>query len=162
MPEASTLMLDPLSTCVPPRKVEYVSALPVAFSLVTNMSICPAIVRLNAPAVVGKSFEYTSPVTNALPAPSTAIARGESMSVPPRKVEYVSAEPAALSLNTNPSVTSVAQRGQFGGMLMLRSNALPVTGKFDDFVVPVTYALPEASIAMPLPKSRLLPPTNVE
>ena len=78
------------------------------------MSIWPAIVRLNAPAVVGKSFEYTSPVTNALPAPSTAIARGESMSVPPRKVEYVSAEPAALSLNTNPSVTSVAQRGQFG------------------------------------------------
>ena len=67
-----------------------------------------------------------------------------------------------MSLNTNPSVLSVAQRGQFGGMLMLRSNAPPVVGKFDDFVCPVTYALPAASIAMPLPKSRLLPPTNVE
>ncbi len=67
-----------------------------------------------------------------------------------------------MSLKTKPSVASVAQRGQFGGMLRLRSKAPPVVGKFDDFVVPVTYALPALSIAMPLPDSRLLPPTNVE
>ena len=64
--------------------------------------------------------------------------RGESSSVPPRYVEYLSAEPAAFSLKTKPSVTSVAQRGQLGGMFCVRSNAPPVVGKFDDFVVPVT------------------------
>jgi len=58
--------------------------------------------------------------------------------VPPRYVEYESAEPEAFSLATKPSVLSVAQRGQFGGMFRLRSKALPVVGKFDDLVCPVT------------------------
>src|SRR3954470_22288525 len=88
--------------------------------------------------------------------------RGLSYSTPPRYVEYERAEPAAFSLNTKPSVTSVAQRGQFGGMLIVRSNAPPVVGKFEDFVVPVTYALPAASTASRRASSRLLPPTNVE
>ena len=45
---------------------------------------------------------------------------------------------------------------------MLRSKAPPVVGKFEDFVVPVTYALPLPSIATPFANSMLLPPTNVE
>ena len=57
-------MRSPLSTCVPPRKVEYASAEPVVLSLVTNSSYEPWLVGLNEPAVVGKStFERVSPST---------------------------------------------------------------------------------------------------
>ena len=37
-----------------------------------------------------------------------------------------------------------------------------VVGKFNEFVKPVTYALPAPSMAMPFAKSALLPPRQVE
>ena len=41
-------------------------------------------------------------------------------------------------------------------------NAPWVTGKFEEPVKPVTYALPEESTAIAAPKSPLLPPSSVE
>ena len=58
--------------------------MPAGFSFVTNMSNWPALAWRKAPAVVGKSLEGVSPTTYALPDPSTATPRGESVSVPPR------------------------------------------------------------------------------
>ena len=46
--------------------------------------------------------------------------------------------------------------------LNVRSKAPPVVGKFEDFVCPVTYTLLAASMAIPRPQSKFVPPTNVE
>jgi hypothetical protein len=61
-----------------------------------------------------------------------------SLSLPPRRVEYVMKPPAALSLVTN---TSTA--------FTVPSKASAVIGKSGEEATPVTTALPEASTAMP-------------
>jgi len=61
-----------------PRKVEY-SRAPLASSFVTKaLSSSSLKVVSKAPGVVGKSVEVVAPVTEALPAPSTARPRPAS------------------------------------------------------------------------------------
>lgn len=79
--------------------------------------------------------DTANPVTYALPAASTAMARAAASS---RKVEYTNWSPVGLSLVTKlPPALSVV------------SKAPGVTGKSVAPVDPVTYALPVASTAMP-------------
>ena len=71
-------------------KVEYTSAVPVAFNFVTNTSetLVAAPVRPNAPAVVGKSGDCVVPTMYVLPLASTAMPAPVSWLEPPRNVEY--------------------------------------------------------------------------
>ena len=157
MPAASIAKSSPKSLFEPPTNVEKTSAEPAGLSLVANRSkrssnAPPLCVVSNAPGVVGKPAERVEPPTNALPAASTATSSGSSLSSPPSRVEYTSAEPVALSLVTNASNPPLA----------VRSNAPAVVGKLPDTVWPVTYALRAPSIAMPRLSSRSVPPRNVE
>ena len=78
------------------------------------------------------------------------IALTASSSVPPRYVEKRSAVPVGFSLAINPSLAPPAVGW-----------SADCIGKFDDIVPPPTYALPDASTAMPLAMSLPLPPRNV-
>ena len=71
----------------------------------------------------------------------------KSLLLPPRYVEYTSAEPAALSLVTKTS-----------GLPLFEPWKGLAVGKSLERVYPVTYALPAASTAMPKPSSMSLPP----
>src|SRR5690349_12731886 len=69
-PAPSTAIAFPRSKPLPPKKVEYVKAVPVELTSVTNASRLPA---LAGPMVVGKPVAVVLPVTKALPLPSIAI-----------------------------------------------------------------------------------------
>ena len=71
---------------------------------------------------------------------------GESAFSPPRKVEY-SNRPAGSSLETNTSSAPEAWLVK----------APLVAGKSDELVVPVMYAFPDESTAIPFPQSFPLP-----
>jgi hypothetical protein len=136
----------------PPRYVEYSSALPVGFSLVTNPSSVPARVGSTAPGVIGKRAVVT-PVTYALPEALIAMASPLVLPPsPPRYVEYSSALPAGFSFVTNALPMPLA----------LVSNAPDVVGKSGEPVRPVRYALPMASTAISTAVSSLIPPRKVE
>src|SRR5262249_29226333 len=84
----STAMPFPQSALLPPRYVEYTSAVPSELSSVTNASWQswleqPGII-CGAPVVVEKPPASVSPVTNAFPKPSTATPFPRSLLVPPR------------------------------------------------------------------------------
>src|SRR2546427_3316781 len=120
-----------MSCITPPRKVEYNRPVPVLFSFATNASDVPLKVVSNAVAVVGKSADRVSPVTNASPAGLTKIEyddHGSSELEPPRYVEYTRPPPVELSLVMK---TSAQQP------LYEVSNAPAVVGKFTDPVVPM-------------------------
>jgi hypothetical protein len=61
-PVSATLIPSPRSDPVPPAKVEATSAVPEAFSTVTNASAPPAYFGWKALAVVGKSEELVVPI----------------------------------------------------------------------------------------------------
>src|SRR6185295_7733848 len=96
----------PLSDCVPPSSVEYSSVDPDALTSQMKTSATPLNERSAASGVVGKSAELVPPVSQALPAPSTSTALAPSPDVPPRTVEYTSADPAAFSFERNASLPS--------------------------------------------------------
>ena len=88
LPAASTTIPRPRSEeFIPPRYVEYTSAVPAGLTFVTKASMLVGEVVSNAPVVVGKFVELVSPVTYALPEESTAIALPSSEALPPRNVE---------------------------------------------------------------------------
>ena len=73
-------------------KVEKTRPEPAGLSLVTKRSkrsskAPPFWVVSKAPGVVGKPVERVEPPTTALPAPSTRMSSGSSVSSPPRRVE---------------------------------------------------------------------------
>ena len=80
-----------------------------------------------APKVTGKFLELTSPVTEARPEESTAIAVPVSDKLPPKKLEYTSADPLGLSLVTNAAVLKPV-------LGLLRWNAPVVVGKSEESV----------------------------
>src|ERR1700736_2619184 len=80
-----------------------------------------------------------------------------SYPLPPMKVEYTKADPEGLSFVTK---ASPFWHGWMSPQLVW--NAPNVVGKLGDLVVPVTYALPALSAAMPFVRSSLLPPRYVE
>src|ERR1700730_2429620 len=94
---------------LPPRYVEYMSALPAGLSLEANASSPPPkLVVCSAPAVTGKSVELVAPVTYAAPVASTAMAvpaSGEPTMPPdpPRYVLYTSPFPEAFNFATKAS-----------------------------------------------------------
>src|SRR6187455_465630 len=72
LPAASIAIARPHSKLLPPRKVEYTSAVPVGFTLVMNASreLLVAPVLSNEPALVGKLGDCVEPTIYALPAVS--------------------------------------------------------------------------------------------
>src|SRR5438552_1925059 len=110
-----------------------------------------------APAVVAKFVELVLPTRYALPEGSTATPRASSSPVPPRYVEYTSAEPAAFSFATNAS-----RQLPSAALLHVRRMAPPVVGKSLDPVDPAMMTLPEESTAMAFASSSPIPPRYVE
>ena len=95
---------------------------------VTNASSRPVAFWIGA--IVGNAGELVEPVKNATPSGSTAMAWPMSSPVPPRKVEYTSAAPEALSLVTNASRPPPS--------VLCRADTI---GKSTEPVAPVTYTL---------------------
>src|SRR6266508_2693174 len=91
----------------------------------------------------------------AFPDASKATAFPQSLAVPPRNVEYRSSAPVGLSFETKASFRAPPP-------LNVVSNAPGVVGKSEEFVHPVMTGSPEASRAMPCPRSLLLPPRYVD
>ena len=114
--------------------------------MVTKASAEPLLAEANAPGVVGKLVEQVSPVTYALPCPSTAIAVPMSPPLPARYVVYTIAEPVGFSFVTKMSAS---------GLLQLPG--LPDVEPVEN-VMPTTYAFPCPSTAIPLPSSQAVPP----
>src|SRR5438445_5957264 len=133
VPFASKARPKPRSEPDPPRNVEYTSALPSAVNLVKNESLDPFRLVSRAPGVTGKSGEFVSAVTYALPDASTAsdVAPSPCQTLPPRRVDQVRELPFDTSL-----VTKTAEPP-----LRVVSNAPVVTGKSEEFVWPATYGV---------------------
>jgi hypothetical protein len=72
--------------------------------------------------------------------------------VPPRYVEYGTADPAAFSSRMKASATPLNEA----------SAASAVTGKSPEFVVPVSQPFPAESTATALAPSKPAPPKTVE
>src|ERR1039458_4234259 len=89
-------------------------------------------------ATVGNWAESVYPVTYAFPLPSIARPCTLSWRLPPRYVTYANAEPALLSLATNPSVPPPETV----------CSAPAVVGRSVEYVDPPTYAFPPASTAI--------------
>src|SRR5881396_2428053 len=154
--DASKAIAFPQSLAVPPRNVEYRSSAPVGLSSETKTSFRappPLNVVSNAPGVVGKSDEFVQPVMTGSPDASRAMPCPWSPLLPPRNVDQTRAVPDGFSTVTK-AWLSPPPREVF-------SYAPGVTGKSVEFVSPVTYAFPPASIAISWPWSVREPPRNV-
>src|SRR5262249_32908883 len=174
-PESVATPSDPL----PPRYVEKTSAEPPGFTTDTKAFSVPFKALWKAPVVVGKSFAevfpvtYASPTGQAEPAPrgQTAIPSPMLVAVPPMKVTYCSPKTGLVAptgtvkvnLATKASSQAVNLPGVGEQLLSVCRGSVPGgTAKSVDIVLPVTYALLAASIAMPSPSSKPLPPRSVE
>lgn len=146
-PLSSTHIPNPISTPLPPMKVEYDRAEPFSFNLKANTS-APLEVTSYALVVVGNEASVVHPVAYTEPEASTSM----SLKFPsPMYVEYTSEEPLSLSFDTNipPSANDVLK-------------APGVDGKSDRLVHPERYTFPESSIAITGPPSVVLAPKKVE
>src|SRR3954467_11496352 len=103
------------------------------FNSEAKTSEVPLNVRSAASAVTGKSLELVTPVSQAFPDESGTTALAPSLALPPRSVEYTSAEPVALTLAAKASLPSP-----------VLSNAPADVGKSSDPVPPERYAFPPA------------------
>src|SRR3954470_12393646 len=103
----------------------------------------PLKVASAASAETGKSVDVVPAESQASPAGSSTMPPIESVALPPIAVEYTSAEPAGLSLVTEPSLPS--------GVV---SNAPGLVGKLGEDVPPVTYTLPALATATTPPPSK--------
>ena len=119
----------------PPKYVEYTRNCAGAsgLTMVTKTSALPSGARESAPAVVGKSGDWLTPATNALPRRSTAIPLPRSLPIPPRYVEYTRALPSGGSFVTNAS--------KVAGSLSVCIASFCGNPPFK--LWPVTYALPD-------------------
>lgn len=86
---------------------------PRRVTLATKASALSRSSGWSTPGVSGKVAEVDSvePVTNALPAPSTAMSLPASTALPPRKLAYPSAVPPGLTLATKASTGPPAFSG---------------------------------------------------
>jgi len=96
-----------------------------------------------------------------LPAESTAIPVAALSALTPRYVEKISAVAVEFSFVTKVEAQICFQGGPHCPPPNAPWNAFAV-GKFDDKVVPATYAFPLLSTAIPVAASKLFPPKYVE
>src|ERR1051326_682963 len=148
LPEASIATALPISMPWPPRYVLYTSALPEELSLSAKAFCNRSSVDCSG-LTVGKLMEVVVPVIYAHPDPSTAMAAAVSEPFPPIYVLYTRAPPGAIfAANASWPPPDFDWNAD-------------VNGKSAEDVLPVIYALAEASTAMPVALSRPPPPRNV-
>jgi hypothetical protein len=83
-PVASTSMSRATSLPLDPRYEPYAREVAAPFSLATNESCPPPRVVWKASAVSGKSLDIVEPTRYAFSDPSTSMASGDSVPLPPR------------------------------------------------------------------------------